>query len=424
MSGEPDAIFDLSSNGLKTNRDAWVYNSSRSALVDNVNRMIDFYNDQVDAFHASHPSNGTVKQRAAAAKQFVDMSPSTYSWNQSDYDRVATGTRYHLDNEMLRVGLYRPFFKRQVAVHGTLNERTYQLPLMWPTSSSDNLAIGVVSPGSKSPFGTLATDQTPSLHLINSDTTIYFSRWRYQQHPDQDSLLTDVQPVGPVSNVSPTALRRFREAFGDEVGDDDVFFYVYGVLHAPDFRREFEVNLKKEAPRVPLVADRSTFDSFALAGRELCSLHVGYDHVDPYPLKEEWVDEVGPGHADFVQTRLLVGDKRMRYPKITSADGTKVADKSRLVYNPYLTLAGIPERAHDYILGTRSGIDWIIDRYYVKTDSASGIVDDVNQWALEHDDPRYILDLIKRVVTISVRTLDIVNQLPELHFEAATDEET
>ena len=119
----------------------------------------------------------------------------------------------------------------------------------------------------------------------------------------------------------------------------------------------------------------------------------------------------------------MVGDKKMKYPKVSDADpesatfGEKVADRTRLVYNDFLTLSGIPIEAHDYVLGTRSGIDWLIDRYYVKTDSKSGIVNDPNQWGLELGHPRYIIDLVKRVVTVSLRTVELVEALPSLSFD-------
>ena len=213
---------------------------------------------------------------------------------------------------------------------------------------------------------------------------------------------------------------------GSHITDDDVFHYVYGVLHSPEFRSEFEVNLKKEAPRVPMVADRAAFDAFVTAGAELMQMHIGYDDpnvVKPYALVEEWADSIGPDDPRFEPARLLVGSKKMRYPKVTDADpdsetyGKKIADKTRLIYNDYLTISGIPERAHGYVLGTRSAVDWIIDRWYVKIDKASGIVNDVNEWGLEQGNPRYIVDLIKQVVTVSLRTVEIVDSLPRLRFD-------
>ena len=434
LADSSDAIFQVVSNGLKTNRDAWVYSSSQQSLTTNVESMIDFYNSEVDRI-AAHTRD------AAEAKRSVRRDSQLFSWDRADFVRLASGQRYALQHNMLRSAVYRPFFRMHVAFHRTLNNETYRLPSLFQSEVSVNRLVGLVYQGSRSPFSTTACDALPSLHLINSDATIFYARWRYPGASAEASLLdAEVQTDehGRVSNINPAALARFQEVLGDDVTDDDLFHYVYGVLHSPEFRSEFGVNLKKEAPRVPLVGDRAAFDAFVGAGAELMKLHIGYDGpevVDAYPLVEEWLDGIGPEHPDFDPARLLVGDKKMKYPKVTDTDpesetyGKKIPDKTRLVYNEYLTLSGIPERVHDYVLGTRSGIDWIIDRWYVKTDKASGIVNDVNQWGLEQGKPRYIVDLIKQVVTLSLRTVEIVDALPKLRFDehgthVVTDDET
>ena len=253
----------------------------------------------------------------------------------------------------------------------------------------------------------------PDLVVVGDKHSKYYARWRYEDAPDGPTLL-DAVPAGRVSNLNPEAIARFRAALGDDLTNDDVFYYVYGILHSPDFRIAFETNLKKEKPRVPLVESRAVFDAFAAAGRELCELHVGYETVEPYSLTEEWAAGADP---ETNPDLLLVGDRKMSYAKASvpgTGYGARDLDRSRLRYNDYLTLSGIPPEAHEYVLGTRSGIDWIIDRYYIKTDKASGIVNDPNQWGLERGEPRYILDLIKRVVTVSVRTVEIVAGLPSL----------
>ena len=165
---------------------------------------------------------------------------------------------------------------------------------------------------------------------------------------------------------------------------------------------------------MPLVESRVLFEALATAGRELCDLHVGYETVEPYPLSEEWEDGADPAANPGL---LLVGTTKMSYAKASvpgTGHGKRDLDRSQLRYNAHLTLSGIPPEAHEYVLGTRSGIDWIIDRYYIKTDKQSGIVNDPNHWGLERGEPRYIVDLIKRVVTVSVRTVEIVAGLPSL----------
>ena len=314
---------------------------------------------------------------------------------------------------MIRPSLYRPFFKQNVAFDRTLNSSTSRLPSLFPMPESPNLVLHTVNPGSRCPFGAAVTDCLADLGLFGRGAERPYARWRYEDVPDEPMLL-DTAPTGRVSNINRRALAQFRDTLGDDISDDDLFFYVYGVLHAPDFRGTFEASLAKEAPRVPLVESRVLFDTFAAAGRELCDLHANYETAELYPLTEEWAAGADP---DTNPELLLVGSTRMSYPKSTvpgRGHGTRGLDRSRLRYNDDLTLSGIPAEAHEYVIGLRSGIDWIIDRYYVKTDKASGIVNDPNQWGLERGNPRYILDLVKRVVTVSVRTVDIVAGLPSL----------
>ena len=412
LAGEPGAIFHSASNGLQTNRDAWVYNSSEIDLRRNVSGMIEFYNGQVRAF-GEVAKGRTNAQRLAEALVIVDFDPTRFSWALVALGGVAKGELYEFRENMIRSSLYRPFFKQVVAFDRTLNHTIGQLARFYPAPASENVGISIVNPGAGVPFSVAASACLPDLALFSRGAESYYARWRYQD-PQVAPTLLDHAPAGRSSNVNPEALARFHSALGDDLTDDDVFYYVYGILHAPDFRSTFESSLKKEKPRVPLAEDRALFDAFAAAGRDLCNLHVGYETVEPYPLTEEWTDGADPAtHPDL----LLVGTSKMSYAKAAvpgTGHGKRDLDRSRLRYNDRLTLSGIPPEAHEYVLGTRSGIDWIIDRYYIKTDKDSGIVNDANQWGLERGDPRYIVDLIKRVVTVSVHTVEIVAGLPSL----------
>lgn len=166
-------------------------------------------------------------------------------------------------------------------------------------------------------------------------------------------------------------------------------------MHSPAYREAFKADLKKSLPRIPLVQD---FWGFAEAGRKLADLHVNYESVEPFADLKEDVSPKAP--ADAAELYRVA---KMRFP----AKG----DKDAILYNSHLTVAGIPEEAYRYQLGARSAIEWIIDRYQVKTDKASGIVNDPNDWS---DDPRYIIDLLKRIVTVSLETMRIVDALPPL----------
>ena len=294
LAGEPGAIFHIASMGLNTSRDAWVYNSSEPALRRNVGAMIRFYNDQLAAF-AAEPVGQLAKkaQRAAQAKAFVDKDPARFSWDVGDYQRMANGQRYALRDDMIRTSLYRPFRKQVVAFDRILNNSTYRLPILYPAPESENVGISVVNAGAGVPFSAVASACLPDLALFSRGAESYYARWRYEDAPATPTLL-GTPPAGRASNLNPQAVARFRAAVGDDLTDDDIFYYVYGILHAPDFRDSFESNLKKEKPRVPLVESRAVFDAFAAAGRALCDLHVGYETVEPYPLTEEWVAGADP----------------------------------------------------------------------------------------------------------------------------------
>ena len=199
-------------------------------------------------------------------------------------------------------------------------------------------------------------------------------------------------------------LADYRLAYGSEVSKDDVFYYVYGLLHSSDYRVEFAADLKKMLPRIPMVAAAEDFRVIAAVGKELCALHIGYEIAERYGLQID--GEPGPDVA---------GDALYEHYGVTKM---RFAGKGRsaVIYNSRITVSGIPEEAHEYMLGSRSAIEWIIERYQVRTDKPSGIVNDPNDWSREIEDPRYILDLLARVVTVSVETVRLVHSLPAVSF--------
>ena len=207
-----------------------------------------------------------------------------------------------------------------------------------------------------------------------------------------------------VSNINPKALIQFREHYDDdEISEDDLFYYTYGVLHSQQWRDTFADDLSKTPAHIPMSATVEDFRAFAEAGRELTELHVNYETVEPYQLLEEhrpgWDTEVSEGY---------------RVTKIAYLGPARNPDKSGIVCNANITLRGVPEQAHQYRLGSRSALEWLMEFYQVRTHSTSGIVNDPNDWATEHGDPKYIIDLIKRITTVSLRTVEIVQGLPQL----------
>lgn len=249
-------------------------------------------------------------------------------------------------------------------------------------------------------------DDTPCLPLYVYDTP---------SGADADAGLFDHTPAANTSgrhhNVTDHALTVYR-LLDPAIDRDDVFFYVYGILHSPDYRIAFAADLKKPLPRIPKVATAEDFWAFSKAGRELADLHTEYESVEPWPdLTYTHAAGFDPKHPDAY--RVL----KIKHPKITDplpSKGQKVEDRSQIVYNDWITIGAVPERAYAYELGSRSAIAWVMESNRVRTDRESGIRNDPNDWAIEHDDPTYILDLVGRVVTVSMRTLDLVDSLPHL----------
>lgn len=250
-------------------------------------------------------------------------------------------------------------------------------------------------------------DSIPCLDLYGKGGNI-FSRWVYEQVSEKDGQLdlhategeVDAHGYRRIDNVTDSILNDYRESYGSQVTKDDIFYYVYGLLHSPNYRYTYEADLTKMLPRIPKVASTEDFHAFSEAGHQLSDLHLCYETIDPYPLTEVVKDGAPTDAATLYRvTKMKYGPGK---------------DKSKLIYNPWITLERVPAEVYEYMLGPRSAIDWLIDRYQIKVDKKSGIINDPNDWATEYAKPRYILDLIKRLTTVSVRTVELVSQLPEL----------
>lgn len=202
--------------------------------------------------------------------------------------------------------------------------------------------------------------------------------------------------------VSDFILKEARVKYGHKTTKEDVFYYVYGILHSPDYRTAFEADLKKMLPRLPLVDKLDDFWAFSAAGRELADLHLNYETVEPY---KDVIPVFGAGNR--VDYRV----EKMRFGK----DG-KQTDKSTIYYNSQIRIDGIPLEAYDYVVNGKSAIEWIMERYAVTINKDSQIKNDPNDWAREHDDEKYIYNLLLRVINVSVETVKIVDGLPKLEF--------
>ncbi|WP_455131031.1 DEAD/DEAH box helicase [Propionibacterium acidifaciens] len=383
-------IFRLFSAGLKTNRDAWCYNFSRTKLERTMGAMISAYNSEALTCEGDEDR--------------LDKDPTRISWSDNLIKDATQGRHHEFRPERIYRASYRPFTAQYGYFDRPLNERVYRLEEIFPTPKHDNHGIGVIAPHPHANFAVLMQDSLPDVATYTY-TAQFFPRWTYERVEDDGAMFPSpvegsvVDGYRRVDNITDEILALYRAAFGAQVGKDDVFHYVYAVLHSPQYRSAFAADLKRMLPRIPMAASTSDFDAFTEAGRQLADLHTNYESVDPYPLHEST-------HPFGVDDWGLYRVQKMRWQDKKT--------KKAIVYNTHLTLSDIPAEANEYMLGSRSGLEWLIDRYRVRTDKDSGIVNDPNDWCREHDDPRYIIDLVKRVTRVSVETMRIVRSLPEL----------
>lgn len=384
-------LFTSAGRGLESGRDPWVCNYSRSSLAENMQVSIDTY------------------QADLAAGSPTTMDEHRISWTSTLRSSVERGVRSSFQEGALRRGAYRPFNLVTRYVDRVWIHRLGESGRAFPTPNTPNTAFVLTGISSHAPFSLLAVNAIPDLHLL--DTGQVFPRWRYEPVNEEGAL--DVGLEGEVvdgyrriDNITDEALKRFSVAHG-EFTKDDLFFYVYGLLHSPEYRETYAADLKKMLPRIPLVEDPWPFVE---AGRQLSELHLGYESMTPYPLDGlDAKPNAGEDPYDFYRVQ------KMSFAKTRDPETKKlVADRSSVLYNSRITLTGIPESAYRYQLGSRSAVEWILDRYQVRTDKASGIVNDPNDWSREVGDPRYILDLLARIVTVSLETMAIVDGLPAL----------
>ncbi|WOI90322.1 DEAD/DEAH box helicase [Rhodococcus qingshengii] len=411
-------VFAAHSRGLATGRDPWCYDYSQTQLESSVRKLISQYELARQEFRSYCQEFEITNPKESDVTAFLGTDPAMtstgrVSWNSSLKQQLARNSAIEFTATSLQASAYRPFQKQMSYFSGALNERRYQLPSMYPTRNHENIGIVLTGPASHFEFTPFTTDLLPNLHVL--DTGQFFPRWTYEKNEPSDGGLdfatTEEKPADEwgyrrIDNITDGILTLYRSAVGDQVTKDDIFFYVYGLLHDPAYRNAYASDLKKMLPHIPTPESRERFEQLASAGRRLADLHVGYETVDQYPLDVQL--KTGSSAEDRETWRV----SKMKWGKKKDPEtGKNVDDRTTLVYNPKVTISGIPEEAERYMLGSRSALAWIIDRYQVKTDKASGIVNDPNGWCDEHDDPAYIVDLIKRVTTVAVETMKVVDSL-------------
>jgi len=366
---EPNTIFKTYSPGINAGRDSDVYNFHRDALAEHVRQFIDDYDSQVYSYQQ--------KGKPPDVDAFVNY--SLIKWSATLKNHLKAGTLAEFSDERIITSLYRPFISMLLYYDHMLVDRPGLFEQIFPVGKPDldNRAICVPNAGGRARFWCFATGLPPNYALTSIDATGCFPFFTYNKDGTRCQ-----------ENITDWALSQFQVHYGDTtISKVDIFNYIYAVLHHTQYREKYATNLKRELPRIPFAPD---FWAFSKPGKELANLHVNYETQPEYKLT--WIEDI--------DAKVNYRVERMALSK----------DKTQIIYNDFVTLAGIPPEVVEYRLGNRSALDWVIDQYQVKTDKRSGITNDPNRL----DDPQYIIRLIGKVITVSLETVKIVKSLPGL----------
>lgn len=405
------SIFENYSIGIGTSRDAWVYNASKQKLERNVKGMIDFYNQEYERYQQS--------DKKTPIKDFVNNDPRKISWSSSLLPKIQSNVKGTYNQNGFNIALYRPFNKQCFYFNEMLNHRVAQMPKIFPEAGLDNLVIGVSGKGANS-FSVLISNILADLHLLDSQSQCFPLKLYEPVEADDKKAQPETGIDEPISKmvtapsgkqymvtdgISAVGLQHFTDYYQDtSIGKEELFFYIYGLLHSPDYRQRFANTLSRDLPHIPRVKDRVDFAAFSVAGSKLADLHLHYEdkasHLVNFAQGNMTVDVLDD--QDFYV-------KKMKFK-------TK-GDKSAIIYNHNITITDIPLEAYEYIVNGKSAIEWVMERQGVATHKDSQIINNANDWAIETmHNPKYPLELLLKVITISLESVQIIRSLPKLVY--------
>ncbi|UNE53715.1 DEAD/DEAH box helicase [Bartonella machadoae] len=419
--GRGKKLFETYSRGIMTSRDAWAYNSSLRLLENNMRNMINFYNSEVERFNDTYPHNNRTI-RANAVNDFVDSDVSKISWSYNLKQDLIKGKAFNFKENYLIKSLYRPFTRQWLYCDSALNcDGAYQMRIFPIGKAVNNRIIQASAVGARNSFSVLMINTLPDVSMIDNsqcfplylyeDVALSKNKTNTQSHlftnSTEESKSAGLQRRDAITDEG---LAHFKTAYPNEnITKDDIFYYVYGILHSEDYRARYADNLCKEIPRIPCVKSVKDFWAFVNAGRELGNLHVNYEMVEPYPVTFK---KGNPKLTDIPNPEKFYYVTEMKF-----AGNSKEKDKSTVFYNSNITITDIPLKAYEYIVNGKPALEWVMGRQCVKTDKKSGIVNDANRYAIETvGNPAYPLELFQRVITVSLETMKIVKNLPNLEL--------
>ena len=399
---------DNYATGLSTSRDVWIYNYDVAS--NKASSMIAFYNSEIgrcteelQRIAESSVVSITDKNRAALLLNVRNEDPHKISWSRGLYNLFCKRQRI-IDTGKHLVAMRRPYCRQYCYYQREIIESPSKWETFLPADNMENVVMCVSGAPLKRPFSVLLTDCIQDLHLLENSQC--FPLYIYEKEENKEVAQLTFEDLEEGESVkwhkryaiSDVALGKYREIYGDRVTKEDIFYYIYAVFHSKGYTTTYEDNLSKEMPRVPMLA---YFPEYVKIGRALADLHLNYEK----PVSAE-----DAGVSVEMRTENYTIEDKMRFGKVRdSAKGKLVDDKSAIIYNPYITIRNIPAAAYDYIINGKSAIEWIVEQYAVTTDKASGIVNDPNTYA----GGKYIFDLLLSIISVSLKTQELIAQLPE-----------
>ena len=359
IAGEKDSPFLSNAVGISTNRDIWVSGFSKKAVLANTQKLINNYNVEL-------------KKNGGKGKKSDMRDPSKIKWTRGLDNKFKKGEKLSFNSQNIRLEMYRPFVKKWLMYDKAVVEMPGQYYEKWGNS---NCAIYTTGRSINRPFSAFITNIYPDIQLeMNGQGFIRYN----------NQVSTELIPNK--DNVNELFAQKYK------IKKEDIFPFIYALLNSPDYQKYYANDLKKDLARIPNVIPK---EEYIKIGKKLINLHLNYEKVPVY----DKVTIAKTGN-DYKVTKMRI-DKKFK-------------DRSVIIFNNDITISDIPKKAYQYIVNGKSAIGWIIDQYRIKADKKSGIVDDPNEYS---DDPKYIFNLLLRIINVSVQTVDLINQLPPLAIE-------
>lgn len=356
-------VFNDHGIGAQTARDAWVYGFSKVNVIRNTEKLITNYNYELSRLSNITDSNIKINS--------LNVSDNFIKWTRGMRNSFLKGKKLLFDENNIQLSSYRPFAKKWLYYNSDVVEYPGKYAAKMGT---ENKLIFVTGAGVKREFSALMISDIPNYHFMDTG---------------QAFMLYDNSSNSTLLNENSNINEAFKKKLG--LNDLDTFYYVYGILHSKEYKAKFANDLKKSLPRIPLLKNK---DVFVDIGKRLAEIHLNYENLEPYPELKF--------HYNGIPSYKV---KKMKFKNKN--------EKSLIVFNSSITISNIPQKAYDYQVNGKSAIEWVIDQYQIKQDKKSGIVDDPNEYS---QDKKYIFNLLLSIINLSVKTVDLVESLPEFEI--------